>query len=210
MTELLTFQFKQDEDLGNLFEEWPSIPKLNHLILNKVGIVTELGIRTLKTQSPLLETIKLYSIRGSNMNELVQVIAATFPDLTCLVLRGGRTDKVHDLSQIFANGKGWRLKTLDISPDLDHVDILRLFSQLDFLEMVTCKYGALVVTRRIYYEVTVLREYTLDEIVQPMKSRKRIHLDADDSSDSETSSSEASDDDSDTDYDAFDGAFEDI
>lgn len=200
--------FKQDEDLDNLFEEWPSMPKLNHLILNKVGIVTERGIRTIKSKSPLLETIKLYSIRGSNMNELIQVIAECFPDIVNLVLRGGRTSKVSNLSQTFTNGKGWRLKKLDVTADLDYADILQLFKQLDFLEIVTCKYGALVVTRRIYYEVTVLNAYTLDDIVQPMKSRKRIHLDADDSSDSETSSSEMSDDD--TDSDDFDGDENDI
>lgn len=199
--EYLAIFYEYDEDLGNLFEEWPSMPKLNHLILNKVGIVTERGIKNLKNGSPCLETLKLYSIRGWNMNEVINVTAECFPNIVNLVLRGGRTKHVNNLSQVFANGRGWRLKTIDITPDLDHEDILRLFEQLDFLEMVKCKYGALVVTRRIYYEVKVLNAYMLEEIVQPMKSRKRIHLDGDESSDSETSSSEMSDDDDDTDSD---------
>ncbi|XP_063703864.1 uncharacterized protein LOC134833476 [Culicoides brevitarsis] len=195
--------YEYDEELGNLFEEWPEMPKLRHLTLNKVGVVTIPGIRTLQASCPLLQTLKLYSIRNTNMKELLQEIANKFPDIVDLTLRGGRTQKVSNLSEIFAGGKGWRLKTLDISPDLEHSDILQLFKQLDFLQVVTCKFGALVVTRRIYYEVTKMKAYKLDEIVQPMKSRKRIHLDADDSSDSETSSSEMSDDDDD-DYDSTD------
>lgn len=178
------------------------MPKLKHLTLNKVGVVTERGIRTLKSQSPLLEAIKLHSIRGSNMTKLVKFIGKYFPEIVLLVFRGGRTDKIRDLSQIFANGTGWRLKTLDISPDLDYDDILQLFKQLELLEKVTCKYGALVVTRRIYYEVAVTKEYALNEIVQPMKSRKRNYLEADDSPDSETSSSDESGDDSDPESDA--------
>lgn len=90
-------------------------------------------------------------MRGSNMNELVQVIAECFPDLIEFLLRGGCTEKVNDLSHLFRNRKGWRLKSLEISPDLNHVDILQLFNQLDLLENISYNYGAMNVTRRAWY-----------------------------------------------------------
>lgn len=167
--------------MNNHFEQWPAIPHLKRLDLNKVGHVSVIGIRNLKSKCPLLSEIHLYSHRGSNMNEIFQAIAECFPDIVSLTLRGGRTDTLNNLSQYLQNGKGWRLKFLDLSPNLDHEDILQLFDQHNFLESLSCKYGSLKVTRRVWYEISVLHAYTLDIVEQQLNNRKRLYGESDES-----------------------------
>uniref|UniRef100_A0A336KZG6 CSON001014 protein n=1 Tax=Culicoides sonorensis TaxID=179676 RepID=A0A336KZG6_CULSO len=198
--EYLAVYHEDVDELENHLEEWPSMPKLEQLILNKVGNVSKIGIENLKSSCPRINTLRLYSMRGPNMPELIQTICECFPNIINITLRGGRLTKICNLNEIFVQRKGWRLKSLDVSPNLDHNDILQLFKQCDLLESVSCLYGALIVNRRIYYEVDVLKSYTLSDIVQPLKNRKRLHLEADDSSDSETSDSEESSNDDISDF----------
>lgn len=79
---------------------------------------------------------------------------------------------------------------MDISAYIAPAAIINLFQRNASLETVRCKYGSLVVTRRIYYEVAVLNAYSLDSIEQPLKNRQRLHMYVDMSSDSESTDSE--------------------
>lgn len=167
------------------------MPKLKKLVVNRVGYLTNKGIANLQKSCPSLEDIKFYSLRGAKINGLLKLVFKSFPNLGSITFRGGRCLNIPQLGYI--NGRvGWRLKELDVSAYIQPAAIIKLFKNNNFLETVRCKYGALVVTRRIYYEVEILKAYTLDSIQQPLKSRKRLHMDDDLSSDSETSDSEAS------------------
>jgi len=189
--ERLELFFDDSADLQNHFVKWPAMPKLKVLVVNRVGFLTNKGILNLRAKCPMLEVIKLYSLRGSKINSLLKLTFESFPDIKSITFRGGRCDDISQLNYI--NGKvGWRLKELDISAYIQPSAILKLFKSNDFLETIRCKYGALVITRRIYYEVEILKAYTFNDIEQPLKNRKRLHLDDDPSSDSETSDSEIS------------------
>lgn len=181
----------QSVELQNHFDRWPAMPKLKKLVVNRVGYLTNKGIANLQKSCPSLEDIKFYSLRGAKINGLLKLVFKSFPNLGSITFRGGRCQNIPQLNYI--NGKvGWRLKELDVSAYIQPAAIIKLFKNNNFLETVRCKYGALVVTRRIYYEAEILKAYTLDSIQQPLKSRKRLHMDDDMSSDSETSDSEAS------------------
>lgn len=185
------FLLFQSVELQNHFARWPAMPKLKTLVVNRVGHLTNKGITNLQQNCPLLEVIKFYSLRGAKVNALLKLIFQSFPNLGTVTFRGGRCLNIPQLNYI--NGKvGWRLKELDVSPYIEPSAIIKLFKNNNFLETVRCKYGALVVTRRIYYEVEILKAYTLESIQQPLKNRKRLHLYNDMSSDSETSDSEES------------------
>lgn len=167
------------------------MPKLKSLVVNRVGRMTIKAITNLQQSCPLLETIKLYSVRGHKINELLKLIFHSFPNLQALTFRGSRCTNIPHLNYI-NGGVGWRLKELDVSAYIQPDAIVKLFKNNNFMETVRCKYGALVVTRRIYYEVEVLKAYTFDSIEQPLRNRKRLHMYEDLSSDSETSDSEES------------------
>lgn len=200
----------QGADHGNYFENWPSMPNLKRLIVNRVGYVTDNGIRNVHTKCPMLEVIKFYSLRGSRIDLLLKLTINCFPNIEAITFRGGRTAEIRELNYI--QGKvGWKLKELDLSSDVKITAILKLFKQNDLLETIRCKYGSLVVTRRIYYEVGILKAYDMKSVEQPLKNRKRLHFDEDTSSDSETSGSEESSSEestSDTDTDADDSDYE--
>lgn len=167
------------------------MPKLKSLVVNRVGYLTNKGITNLQKTCPKLEVIKFYSLRGAKIHALLKLVLKSFPNLGSIVFRGGRCLNIPQLNYI--NGKvGWRLKELDVSAYVHPSAIIKLFKNNNFFETVRCKYGALVVTRRIYYEVEVLKAYTLESIHQPLKNRKRLHMYDDMSSDSETSDSEES------------------
>lgn len=163
------------------------MPKLKTLIVYRVGIVTDNGILHLQKNCPMLEVIKFYSLRGSYVNNLLKFTIESFPNIKAITFRGGRS---HDISKLdYIKGKvGWRLKELDVSSYIKPPSISQLFENCDFLETVRCKYGAVVVTRRIYYEAEILKAYTLKSIEQPLKNRKRLHTNGADSSDCGTSS----------------------
>lgn len=187
----LNFCIFQSVELENRFAHWPAMPQLKALIVNRVGNLTNKAIRNLQQSCPNLEVIKFYSLRGSTISSQLQLVIQSFPNLDTITFRGGRCpNKLHF---DYIHGKvGWRLKELDISADILPSSIMQLFKHNNFLETVRCKYGAVVVTRRIYYEVEILKAYTMESIQQPLKNRKRLHMYNDMSSDSETSASEAS------------------
>ncbi len=139
----------------------------------------------------MLEVIKFYSLRAANISGMFKLMFTSFPNLTAITFRGGRCINIPHLNYI--DGKiGCRLKEVDISANIQPSAIIKLFKNNNFLETVRCKYGAVVDTRRIYYEVEILKAYTLESIQQPLKNRKRLHMHDDMSSDSETSNSEES------------------
>jgi len=189
--EHLELIFDDRVELGNHFESWPSMPNLKVLIVNRVGLLTKEGVFNLRYMCPLLDTIKLYSMRGSKITDLLKFTFQCFHNIKSITYRGGRCPDISELNYI-KDKVGWRLKELDVSAYIQPHVIIKLFKNNDFLEIVRCKSGALEVTRRIYYEVEVLNAYTLESIEQPLKNRRRLHLEENTSSDSETSDSEES------------------
>lgn len=181
----------QSVELQNHFARWPAMPQLKILIVNRVGHLANDSIMNLHSSCPMLEVIKFYSLRGSNMKSLLKGIFEFFPNIKTLTFRGGSCAEISDFNYIKDN-VGWRLKELDISASILSSAIIHLFQNRGFLEIIRCNYGALVVTRRIYYEVEILKAYTFEEIEQPLRNRQRLHVNEDHSSDSETSDSEES------------------
>lgn len=181
----------QSVELQNHFAWWPAMPKLKILAVNRVGYLTNKDIKNLQSTCPMLEVLKFYSLRGSNMDRLLKETFESFPSIKAITFRGGRCEGISELDYIKDN-VGWRLQELDISANIQPSAIIKLFQNNNFLQIIRCKYGALVVTRRIYYESEILKAYNLDEIEQPLRNRQRLHLYEDYSSDSETSDSEES------------------
>lgn len=163
--------------------------------------MTNKGIENLRKSCPMLEVLKLYSLRGAKIPALLKCIFNSFPNLQTVTFRGGRCTSIPNLNYI-AGKVGCRLKELDVSAYIQPAAIINLFQNSSSLETVSCKYGSLVVTRRIYYEAAILNAYSLDSIQQPLKNRKRLHMEDDMSSDSETSDSEESS--SGSSYETFD------
>ncbi|XP_037050064.1 uncharacterized protein LOC119084260 [Bradysia coprophila] len=189
----LQLMFQDSVELQNKFARWPAMPKLKTLIVNRVGHLTNKAIEKLRESCPMLEVLRFYSVRGrgAQIPNLLKLIFNSFPNLQTVTFRGGRCTQIHHLNYI--TGKvGCRLRELDISAYIQPAAIIKLFENSTSLETVRCKYGSLVVTRRIYYESAVLNAYPLDSMQQPLKNRKRLHIYEDLSSDSETSDSEES------------------
>ncbi|KAG4071362.1 hypothetical protein HA402_004066 [Bradysia odoriphaga] len=189
----LQLMFQDSVELQNNFARWPAMPKLKTLIVNRVGHLTNKAIEKLRESCPMLEVLRFYSVRGrgAQIPGLLKLIFNSFPNLQTVTFRGGRCTQIPHLNYI--TGKvGCRLRELDISAYIQPAAIIKLFQNNTSLETVRCKYGSLVVTRRIYYEAAVLNAYSLDSMQQPLKNRKRLHMYEDLSSDSETSDSEES------------------
>lgn len=181
----------QNIDLQNHFARWPAMPKLKKLLVSRVGTLTNKGIINLRKNCPMLEVIKFYSLRGREMASLLKFTLECFPNIKSITFRGGYWSDISELDYI-TEKVGWRLKELDVSAYIQPPAVIKLFQNNDFLETIRCKYGTLVVTRRIYYEVEILKAYTLESIQQPLKNRRRLRIYDYESSDSETSESEES------------------